>query len=332
MLVSSRQFLLGSALLLAALPVLGGEESGSVAAPVSSLPHGSINCPGISSVPVTADAEQALPMHLVASLSCGEKVTVLSDSEGYTVWIRTTAGTEGYVARMFLVHESDAPVAREPQTTSATPVNGVVRWEAGAPGCDQFLTAGRHVESVTANGVTVQISLHDTGWKFRTNISVSNHRDSSVDVIPTLVTLEVLKPGLKPLLPQDPSKLRHATNHQVFRSAATAQPSPSAVAQNSGQMPVMSALVYRSPAASNYTGQNAVTGSGSKLTATEVDATAVDAMDVEALSLKAASLAAGQQTSGAVWFQRESNARELSLRLVVGDLIFDFPLSFDQKK
>jgi hypothetical protein len=33
-----------------------------------------------------------------------------------------------------------------------------------------------------------------------------------------------------------------------------------------------------------------------------------------------------------VWFEREGNARELSLRVPVGNLIFDFPLSFDQKR
>jgi len=37
------------------------------------------------------------------------------------------------------------------------------RWNAGAPGCDQFLSQGRLVESLTANGITVQVSLQDTG-------------------------------------------------------------------------------------------------------------------------------------------------------------------------
>jgi hypothetical protein len=31
-----------------------------------------------------------------------------------------------------------------------------------------------------------------------------------------------------------------------------------------------------------------------------------------------------------MWFERDANARELSLRVPVGDLVFDFPLSFEQ--
>jgi len=327
MLVPSKQFLLGSALLLAALPALANEESSGGVAPVSSMPHASINCPGIPSVPMTADQEQALPMRLVASLSCGENVTVLADNEGYTARIRTNAGTEGYVARMYLVHESIAPPAPIPVVPNAATVNGVVRWQAGAPGCEQLLSWGRHVESVTANGVTVQVSLQDSGWKFRVNVAVSNHGDSTVDVLPTLVSLDELQPSLKPLLPQSPSKLQHVTNHQVFWTAATAQPSPSAVAQNSDHVATVSSLVYHAPATPDYLGLNPFSDSKPKhaIPGTETE-------DVGARSLKAVSLATGEQTSGVLWFERDPDARELSLRLAVGDLIFDFPLSFEQKK
>jgi len=33
-----------------------------------------------------------------------------------------------------------------------------------------------------------------------------------------------------------------------------------------------------------------------------------------------------------MWFTRDTSARELSLRVPAGDLVFDFPLSFEQKK
>jgi hypothetical protein len=212
MFVPSKQFLLGSAILLAALPVLAADESGSIAPSASPLPHASVNCPGVTSVPMTADAEQGLPLQLTGSLSCGENVTVLSDNQGYTTRIRTAAGAEGYVAHMYLSLESSAPLAPEPIATSAVVTNGVVRWAAGAPGCEQFSSAGRQVESVTANGVTVQVSLQDTGWKFRANIAISNHGESKLDVIPSLVSLDELKPGMKSLTLQNPRKLQHSPN------------------------------------------------------------------------------------------------------------------------
>jgi len=70
MYVSARPALLGSAFLLAALPAAASEEA--VAPAAAPAPRATVNCPGISSVPMTADAAQALPLHLVRNLSCGE--------------------------------------------------------------------------------------------------------------------------------------------------------------------------------------------------------------------------------------------------------------------
>src|SRR5208283_4547368 len=133
--------ILGAALLCASLRALAAEESAPAVAP-SSLPHASINCPGITSVPMTADAEQSLPMHLVATLACNEPVSVLSDTEGYNTRVRLSDGKEGYVAHMYLNLDGTAnfsgAAAVDAQPATASPVNNVVRWSAGAPGCDQF--------------------------------------------------------------------------------------------------------------------------------------------------------------------------------------------------
>jgi hypothetical protein len=95
---------------------------------------------------VTGDAAQALPLHLLRNLSCGESVVILSDSEGYTVHVRSADGTAGYVARLYL-NMGAAPSVPDHQPLSATAVNNVVRWQAGAPGCDQFFSKGHTVES-----------------------------------------------------------------------------------------------------------------------------------------------------------------------------------------
>ncbi len=57
----AKHTLLASAALFAALPALAAEGSNSSVA-VAAAPHASVNCPGITSVPMTADAEQALPL------------------------------------------------------------------------------------------------------------------------------------------------------------------------------------------------------------------------------------------------------------------------------
>src|SRR5271167_1366730 len=138
MLVSPKSFVFGAAFLLAGLPALAAEESG-IARAAAPAARASINCPGISSVPMTADAAQALPLHVLASLGCGQPVAILSDNEGYTVHVRTADGKEGYVARMYLTMSGSASISDDQALSSATPVNNVVRWQAGAPGCDQFM-------------------------------------------------------------------------------------------------------------------------------------------------------------------------------------------------
>jgi hypothetical protein len=54
-----------------------------------------------------------------------------------------------------------------------------------------------------------------------------------------------------------------------------------------------------------------------------------EAASVRAVVLKSANLAPGQKTSGELWYVRDAKAHELSLRISVGDLVFDFPFSFE---
>src|ERR1700722_20973267 len=57
---------------------------------------GSILCRSGAKVPMTVDAEQALPLELVAQLDCGQPVSLLSSTEGNTVKGRTVEGKVGY--------------------------------------------------------------------------------------------------------------------------------------------------------------------------------------------------------------------------------------------
>jgi len=316
--LSATPFLLSSALLVAGIPLFATETSASsgMAAP----PRAYVKCVGVTSVPVTADAEQALPLTQIATLACGEAVFLLSDNGGYTLRIRTSDNKEGYVAYMYVTQEA---TPFRPKTRDSAPVqlpnavvqNGVVHWNAGAPGCDQFLSNGHMVESATANGVTVQVSLQDTGWKLRATIAVSNESGEKVYVLPALITLDALKPGLRNLRQENPAKLAHKeVNHQLMRAESTAQPSPSATAYRSGPGVTLNAPAYRIFPVQDYLANN------------------TDAPPVKTLALKNVNLAPGQKTAGELWFARGANASELSMRLSIGDVAYDFPFSFNQKK
>jgi hypothetical protein len=69
--------------------------------------HATIKCAGGPYVPITADAEQGIPLQLVEKAACGEKVVVLSDDQGYTVQVRTAMGNTGYVARYQIAVDSE---------------------------------------------------------------------------------------------------------------------------------------------------------------------------------------------------------------------------------
>ena len=317
MAMSAKKMFLGSVLLLAALPLCANDASSNSG--VVSAQRAYVKCPGVPSVPMTSDAEQALPLAQVATLACGDTVTVVSDIEGYTALVRTADGKQGYVARMYLTVAAPPsrpkPTTPDAQPVSATPQNGVVRWASGAPGCDAFQSHGRLVESVTANGITVQVALQDTGWKFLATVAISNQSGQSVYVLPSLMTLDELQPSLRNLPEQNPARLaRYEANHQLFRDEANAQPSHSAVISYSGSSASLSNASYHTSSAQDFTAPSA------------------DSASAQSMALKDVNLASGKKTAGAIWYARDPNAHELSMRLSIGDLIFDFPFSFEQKK
>jgi hypothetical protein len=283
-----------------ALPSVAAENSGSSVSPAPGSLRGTVVCRGAQNVPVTADAEQALPMQLVARLNCGDEVAVLSDSEGYTVNIRTADGKDGYVARMYL-DEHSANSSKDRRAVEAAVDNGIARWQSGAPGSDQFFSGGAVVESLTANGITVQISLQDTGWKLRASVAIANEGAVPVHFNPAGFTLDELKPRLRALAYQNPRELAKALTHQVYWTNASATAPASATYMNA---------VYKS---ANVSTPNYL---------------ADVAQQVQSNVLQAATIGQKEKASGVVWFERDKNSQQLNLRIFVGDQIFEFPLSF----
>ena len=308
---------LGTAALLLCLPVMAADESGIVSA--AQLPRATVNCPGLTSVPMTADELQALPLQLVATLPCGSEVTVLAEDEGYTARVRSNDRQEGYVARMYLLPVKTAPVLAAPAPPAeATVVNGVAHWQSGTPGCDQFRSQGRNVESITAKGITVQVSLQDTGWKLRAAVAISNKTDAALDVQPSLVKLNELEPNQRGLPVQDPRKIARAVNHQALWTTATAKPTPGAAGDSAAPQ---NSLNYSTSAPDDLS-QHLVLSSTDHYTAHEYSDHPL------ALALTKMSLPPQQKIAGVIWFDRDASAREFSLSVPVGEVVFRFPLSF----
>lgn len=294
--------------LVASLPSWAADNSGSAATPAPGALRSTVVCRGVQNVPVTTDAEQALPMHLVAQLNCGDEVAVLSNFDGYTVNVRTADGKTGYVARMYLSAAAAPPAkpAPAPRTVEAADnTAGIARWQLGAPGTDHFYNGRTMVESLTANGITVQVSLQDTGWKLRASVAIANASGAQVHYNPSNFTLDELTPRLRPLRYQNPEDLGKTRTHLVYATTASAVAPASAVYTTA--VPHTRTVIIAAP---NFLAEQA--------------------QPDQASALFEGTLAPHEKSAGSVWFERDKNSQQLNLRIFVDNQIFEFPLSFPQ--
>ena len=116
-----------------------------------------IKCHDEPYVSLTADAEQAVPLEVVATVNCNEEVSILSDPQGYTVEVRTASGKIGYVTR-FEVAIKEAASAKSPAgetthsaATLAAPA-GEPRSDAERVGLSKPRIYVTDTESWTASG------------------------------------------------------------------------------------------------------------------------------------------------------------------------------------
>jgi hypothetical protein len=307
---------------LASLALAQTVSAQQIAKPLSTLAggfvSGSIVCHGGLKVPMTTDAEQALPLKIVAQLDCGQPVSWLTSSEGYTVNVHTADGKTGYVAWMNVVKgEIIAPtkMVRQPAVIK----DGQARWLVGTEGSERLYSEGLEVESLTVNGVTVQVSLQDTGWKLLANIAVANGGLQAVNVVPSHITIVSLEQIKKSLPYQQPKKLRAAVNHQILWTEANAAPSASGYLVNAG---------YRS---SDNDGLN---GTQNYLAQHQVDVESKADFnphsEINTVALKDAAILPSGHVSGSTWFERDGKLQEMILRVPVGDLVYEFPFSFNR--
>src|SRR6266853_2244784 len=329
----TRKFiLLGALASLVLITPSRPEELANPAAPLgSAVLTGKISCNGYLNVPMTADQEQSLPLHVIANLECGQEVAVLSDDEGYTVNIRTADGKNGYVARMYLTRAVRKRADALGPADNATLNNGVARWQSGSKGSYEFTNGDKLVESLTANGITVQISLQDTGWKMRANVAVVNGGQQPVHLQPRVLSLDGIAPLVRPLRYQDPTEVAKAANHQILWTASSAGPSGGAQPQRTSSSTDLYTVNYRLPSSDpshNYLAQHQAL---EEIAAKNQAALVNMVREINALSLRECTLKPNEKTAGAVWFERDPKSNQVVLRVPVGGVVFEFPLSFNHE-
>jgi hypothetical protein len=314
---------------IASLALAQGAAAQQISKPLSSLASntvtGTILCRGGgSTIPMTSDEEQALPLHVVARLDCGQQVSMISGSEGYTVNVHTADGKTGYVAWMNIAKGAAAPV-KQSLHGSASVRDGVASWTAGSVGSERFYTEGLLVESLTANGVTVQVSLQDTGWKILANIAVANNSLEGINVVPSHFALNDVSQLKKSLAYQDPKKLRGAVSHQILWTTANAAPSANGTLVNAG--------FQTSDTLGRTTTQNYLADHEAAVQlVSEHKADFNPHSQMNTVALRETVVLPNQQIAGTTWFQREGKHEEMVLRVPVGDVVYEFPFAFNGDK
>jgi hypothetical protein len=305
----NRRLLIAAASATLVLPAASRAQDLQKPVPVAvSLPF-KVNCHGMASVPMTADSMQALPLKIVATLNCGDGLAALSDFDSYTVNVRTADGKTGYVASMYLMKAPPSKPAPHVAPASASTNDGVARWRPGAKGCDQFTKDGVVVESLTANNVTVQVSLRETGSKLRANVAIGNFGTMYVYIDPLGISLESTGAHARSLTYRDPA--------QLAAEAQRTGTNGSAVNTNYKQTeftPVFASV--------NTVQKQQV----EDLSRPQVKPT-VDQFSAEAL--KKGTVKPDGRTWGAVWFERDPNPGQYLMRVPVDNQIFEFPLSLN---
>jgi hypothetical protein len=313
---------------LAGLALAQAAPAQQISKPLSSLASnsatGHILCRGGSNVPMTADAEQSLPLRVVAHLDCGQEVSLLSNSEGYTVNVHTADGKTGFVAWMNLA-KGASTVVKSSAVQTASVHDGVASWVAGMPGSERFYSEGLMVESLTVNGVTVQVSLQDTGWKLLANVAVNNSSLEAVKLVPARMSLNDLD-SEKSLRYQEPKKLRGAVNHQILWTTANASPSNAGYLADSSRG--SNGANSSHSATPNYLAEHQATVQ----LVSEHRAEFNPHSQINNVALRETSVLPNQQISGSSWFQRDGKRQDMVLRVPVGGVTYEFPLSFTHEK
>jgi hypothetical protein len=306
---------------VASLALAQAASAQQITKPLSSLAAGKLNgkilCRDGNHVPMTADADQSLPLQIVAQLKCGQEVALLSGTQGYTVSVLTADGKNGYVAWMN-VAGTDAASSNKIIRQAAEVSNGTASWLPGAPGSEKLISDGQVVESLTANDVTVQVSLQDTGWKLVAHVAIANDSSETVSVTPSRLGLNDLRLANKLLAQEDSGKMSAAYSHQILWTRSNAVASEKAYLAAPERQP------YEPPTANRA---NHLAEHQSEVLAIKEDFNPHAKTD--SLALAPTVLAPNQQAAGAAWFHRDGKRHELILHVPVGGIDYQFPFAFN---
>ena len=246
-------------------------------------------------------------------------------------------------------------LSSQPSSTTTTQSSSIVRWHESSQGSDKFLKDGAVIKVLTESGVTVAVSLRDTGWKMRADIMITNNTERRFDVLPEMFTLHAVTPpngrwdpqeGTKSLAYQAPEKLAKSIRRRAGWVAALSAVGGSMETQESKSVSSTEGDVRvrdknGNSVSGTYSGTTTTTTRSPNYAArerwNEQATNAIRGFEntisyMFRITLKSNTVMPGQDVLGAVYFEREKRSREGLLRIPINNITFEFPYTWGSKK
>jgi hypothetical protein len=185
----------------------------------------------------------------------------------------------------------------------------VLRWAEGAPNAISDVKNDNKIEGLKADTVHIFVSLADlkeTEYN-RVWVQISNHSKSPIDFNPESA---VLLKGDKSLRPETPEKTAH-TIQKVGEAKSQELSSAHCNQVGSLQCQPTNTQMQMSKQVAQFSNQQAQWARDN--------------------GLKQTSVAPGNEVQGSIFFRKDKKSADYILRIPVGDQVFEFPVSAQNK-
>ena len=221
----------------------------------------------------------------------------------------------------------------------------VVRWEQGSPGSEQLKREGVVVKRLNAEGVIVEAYIRNTAYGLRVDLKLSNGGPNTLDIRPESVAVDLTSPVFKSLAFVPVKNLKSSIQNEAHTRASSKELSGAWATKTvvETETKYVDETVYGADGPKTQT--RLVTETkvktvpddharwNAKNEADSIRFSAFgDASGVERAALKPTNLPPGADASGAVYFSGGPSAKEVLLRVPLGDLTVEIPFKAVKKR
>jgi hypothetical protein len=214
--------------------------------------------------------------------------------------------------------------------------------EGGA--CAHQFVNGRKIKILTTDGITVSVSMLDTGKYFRADIAILNTSTANFDVLPSTFTIQETAPKEKVLAYVDVGKIIHSAQRKMAwgnaltgmgagmqrRQTTTDTTSSGTVSVNSSDGTYASGTYNGSSTSTTSAPDYAAQARANEAIRQRNAVLAIQSSQLSDSALRSNTVPPGQTVSGCVFFERKGKATSVVLSAPIGEKVFKFPFVYQR--